>query len=112
LNLLWFSDIALLGTGAALWLESSLIASTMAVGVLLPELFWNFGYFVRLVSGKQVTDLTAYMFDGRRSRFMRGLSLFHIVLPPLMLWLVARFGYEQHAFAAMTVLLSFVITVK
>ena len=111
LNFLWFSDIALLGTGAALWLESSLIASTMAVGVLLPELFWNFGYFVRLVSGKQMTDLTAYMFDGRRSRFMRGLSLFHIVLPPLLLWLVARLGYDTHAFAAMTILSTIVLPV-
>jgi hypothetical protein len=37
-NFLWFSDIALVATGAALWLESSLLASAMAVGVFLPEL--------------------------------------------------------------------------
>src|SRR5436190_20997191 len=34
-NFLWFSDIALLATGVALWLENGLIVSTMAVGVLL-----------------------------------------------------------------------------
>ena len=81
LNFLWFSDIALLGTGATLWLESSLIASTMAVGVLLPELFWNAGFFGRLLTGKRLGSLTDYMFDARASRFMRGLSLFHVILP-------------------------------
>jgi hypothetical protein len=35
-NFLWFSDIALIATVPALWLESSLLASMMLVGVLLP----------------------------------------------------------------------------
>ena len=111
LNFLWFSDIALLGTGAALWLESKLIASTMAVGVLLPELFWNLGFFSQLLTGKNLTTLTEYMFDARRTRFMRGLSLFHIILPPLLLWLVARLGYDTHALAAMTILSTVVLPV-
>src|SRR4051812_39764486 len=85
LNFLWFSDIALLATGAGLWLESRLIFSTMTVGVLLPELLWNLGFFVRLLTRKSVTQLTEYMFDARRPLFMRGLSLFHVFLPPVLL---------------------------
>ena len=111
LNFLWFSDIALLGTGATLWLESSLIASTMAVGVLLPELFWNAGFFGRLLTGKRLGSLTDYMFDARASRFMRGLSLFHVILPPLLLWLVARLGYDARALGAMTILSTVVLPV-
>lgn len=111
LNFLWFSDIALLATALALWLESRLIASTMAVGVLLPELFWNLGFFVRLVTGKSITALTDYMFDVRRPLFMRGLSLFHVVLPPVLLWLVARLGYDGRALAAMTLLSLIVLPV-
>ena len=34
-NFLWFSDIGLLLTVPALWLESSLLASMMAVGLLM-----------------------------------------------------------------------------
>src|SRR5215207_9387799 len=75
LNFLWFSDIALLVTGAALWLESRLLASAMALGVLLPELVWNVSYFGRLLTGAHVTSLADYMFDPQKSRFMRGLSL-------------------------------------
>ena len=39
-NFLWFSDIALLTTAGALWLESSLLASMMLLGIALPELAW------------------------------------------------------------------------
>jgi hypothetical protein len=44
-NFLWFSDIALLLMVPALWTESPLLVSMMAVGVLLPESFWNVSYF-------------------------------------------------------------------
>jgi len=40
-NFLWFSDISLFTIAAALWLESTLLASMMACGVLLLEIFWN-----------------------------------------------------------------------
>lgn len=103
-NFLWFSDIALFGAGAALWLENGLIASTMAVGVLLPEIFWNVGFFVRLLTGRSITNLSEYMFESRRPRLSRTLSLFHVFLPPLLVWLVWRLGYDDRAFVAMTLL--------
>jgi len=37
-NFLWFSDLALLATTAALWLENSLLVSMMAVSVLTDAL--------------------------------------------------------------------------
>jgi hypothetical protein len=103
LNFLWFSDLALFSTGAALWLESSLLASITAVGVLAPELLWNLSFVARLLTGKRISSLTDYMFDGRRSLFMRGLSLFHVVLPVLLIWLLALFGYDSRALLIMTV---------
>lgn len=110
-NFLWFSDIALLATGVALWLEDSLIASTMAVGVLLPEIFWNLGFFVRLATGRSITRLTEYMFEPWRPLFGRLLSLFHIFLPPLLVWLVARLGYDERALVTMIVVSSVVFPV-
>jgi hypothetical protein len=101
-NFLWFSDIALFGAVAALWLESSLLASTMAVGVLIPELFWNVAFIARIVTGKRITNLAEYMFESRRPRLSRALSLFHLYLPWLLLWMVARLGYDDRAFLAMT----------
>lgn len=44
-NFLWLSDIALFGVTINLWLGNSLLASTMALGVLILELAWNVDFF-------------------------------------------------------------------
>ena len=76
-NILWFSDIALLALVPALWMESALIASMMAVAVVFFEAIWNIDFFFRLVIGKSLIGLSAYMFDPK-------IPLFHpqpIVFP-------------------------------
>lgn len=103
-NFLWFSDIALLVTVPALWLESGLLVSMMTVGVLLPEAFWNLSFFGQLLTGRRVSGLTDYMFDPAKPRYLRAFSLFHVVLPLLLLWLVARLGYDPDALVAQTAL--------
>jgi len=96
-NFLWFSDIALIATVPALWLENSLLASMMLVGVLLPELLWNVAFFVRLATGKRLFGLTDYMFDPTKPLYLRAISLFHFFLPLLLLWMVSRLGYDPDA---------------
>ncbi|MGI8734546.1 MAG: membrane-associated protein [Pyrinomonadaceae bacterium] len=107
-NFLWFSDIALLTTVPALWLESSLLTSMMALAVVLFDLAWNVDFFVRLIFGKSVTGLSSYMFDPKISLTIRALSLFHIVFPLLLLWMLSRLGYDEGALVVQT-LLSWVI---
>ena len=103
-NFLWFSDIALLLIVPALWFESALLASMMALSVALLELTWNVDFFGRLLTGKELIGLSKYMFDATIPLGVRGLSLFHIVLPPLLLWMVHRLGYDGRALPAQTVL--------
>ena len=103
-NFLWFSDVALVVTGVALWLESPLLVSMMTVGVLLPELLWNITVFTRLLTGVRVSGLADYMFDTRIPKWIRTLSLFHVVLPVLMLWMLHRLGYDPRALPAQTAL--------
>jgi hypothetical protein len=111
-NFLWFSDIALIVTGVALWLESSLLASAMAVGVFLPELVWNVSNFGRLLTGAHITSLADYMFDARKSRFMRGLSLLlHVVMPAALIWMLARLGYDSRGLLVQTALALVVLPV-
>src|SRR5688572_31011728 len=76
-NFLWFSDIALLTTAVALWMESSLLASMMMLAIALPELAWNADFFTRLCTGRHVLGLSGYMFDSRRPLLLRELSMFH-----------------------------------
>ena len=108
-NFLWFSDIALLVTVPALWLESSLLASMMALAVALPELAWNVDFLIRLTTGAPLIGLSAYMFDRGIPRFLRALSLFHVGLPLLLLWMVHRLGYDKRALIAQTVVAMIVL---
>jgi hypothetical protein len=103
-NFLWFSDIALFLTLVALWWENSLIASMMALAVVLLETGWNVGFFGRLIFGVDVTGLAAYMFESHRPLYLRALSLFHVVLPVLLVWLVWRLGYDRRALLWQTAL--------
>lgn len=101
-NFLWFSDIALFTTNAALVSESRFLASTQAVSVGLLELLWISDYLMRLIAGVSVNSISAYMFDPQIPRFIRALSLFHLALPVLLLWLVERLGYDRRAWLAQT----------
>lgn len=99
-NFLWFSDIALIGAVPAMWLESGLLSGTLACMVLLPEVLWNVDYALRLVLRRRITGLTEYMFDASIPRWLRAVSLFHVPLPLVLLWLVAAYGYPEASLAA------------
>jgi hypothetical protein len=103
-NFLWFSDIALFVTAAALWLESSLLASMMAVSVVVLESIWIIDFLIGLIAGSPVIGLSAYMFDSKIPLPIRALSLFHVVLPILLLWLLYRLGYDRRGLLAQTLL--------
>jgi hypothetical protein len=93
-NFLFFCDLALLMTLPALWLESSLLLSIPAVGIILPQFLW----VADLISGARITMMTSYMFDSNSPLFGRGLSTFHGWLPFLLIWGVWRLGYDRRAF--------------
>lgn len=105
-NFLWLSDVALLAMVPALWMENRFLSSMMAVGVLLPELAWNLDFFLRLIAGFDVFGLnaTGYMFESRYTPLFKFFSLFHIILPSLLLWVIYRLGYDTRAVYAQAVL--------
>jgi hypothetical protein len=108
-NFLWFSDIAFIGAVPALWLESAALASVLAVAVLLPEILWNVDFAGRLLLRRRITGLTDYMFEPERPRLLRGLSLFHVPLPLVLLWMVREYGYDARAGLTGSILLAAVV---
>ncbi|MBE3065517.1 MAG: membrane-associated protein [Spirochaetes bacterium] len=103
-NFLWLSDIALFGTVLALWLDSALIASMMAVSALVLETAWIIDFLGHLLTRRTLLGLSDYMFDPQNPVFIRVLSLFHLVLPGLVLWMVWRLGYDSRAWLLQTLL--------
>ena len=109
-NFLYFCDIALLVTAVAIWIECPLLVSTQAVAITVPQLLWVLDLLCRLVAGVHITGVTAYMLDASIHPLLRALSSFHGWLPFVLLWLLARLGYDSRAFllqsaAAIVVLL-------
>ena len=75
-NFLYFCDVALFITLAGLWLESPLLFSMCAVGILAPQAVWVLDFVFNLF-GAPLLGMTDYMFKHENSLFLRGLSLFH-----------------------------------
>ncbi len=98
-NFLWLSDIALFFTAAAVIFENPLLAAMPAVGVLPLEIFWTIDF---LLLGR--FGLTSYMFDGQYPLWLRAISLFHLALPPTLLWILWHTGYDPIAFPMQIVL--------
>jgi hypothetical protein len=99
-NFLWLSDLALASTTLSVIGENRLLASLPAVGTLPLEAAWTIDF---LSSGRAL-GLTGYMFDRQYPLGLRALSLFHVALPPTLIWMLARLGYDRRAFRYQTVL--------
>ena len=104
-NFLWLSDIALFFTAAAVIFEMPLLAAMPAVGVLPLELFWTLDFILLGRFG-----LTSYMFDKQYPLWLRTISLFHLALPPTLIWILWNAGYDPLAFPLQVALTLAVLT--
>jgi hypothetical protein len=86
-NFLYFCDISLFLTLVGIWIESPLLVSMCAIGLLAPQTLWVVDFLLGLV-GVHLTGMTDYMFTADHSLFLRSLSLFHGWLPFLLVFLV------------------------
>jgi hypothetical protein len=97
-NFLFFCDLSVLGTLAAIWLNSRLLASMQAVSILLLQTVWMLDF---LCAG-HLLNVAGYMFDSGIPLHVRGMSSFHIWLPPMLVWLLYRWGYDRRALIVQT----------
>src|SRR5438874_12781763 len=67
-NFLYFCDAALLLTLVGIWIESPLLVSMCAVGILASQTLWVIDFIVGMF-GVSLTGLTDYMFEPHRSLF-------------------------------------------
>lgn len=105
LHFLWISDLALFATVFVLWRGSRLVNSMLVLGALPFELFWNLGFWGQLATGYTFGGLASYMFDPEQSPLLRGLSLFHVPLPIIWLYLLWKWGYDPRALRLQTLAL-------
>ncbi|MDX1734278.1 MAG: hypothetical protein R3228_07920 [Halioglobus sp.] len=104
-NLLWMCDVANILLMFALCLELPVLLSAQAVGVLLVQVAWMLDYFGALLFGVHVFGGTQYMFDTQYPLWLRAMSLFHVVVPPLLLWSLWRLGYDGRGLRLQTLII-------
>ena len=94
-NFLHLCDIAVILGCIGLWSGSALLISSQAVGLLVVSIVWAAGAAWEFFLGRRLIAGTEYLFDPSFPLWVRLLSLFHIVLPLLLLWALARTGYDR-----------------
>jgi len=94
-NFLYFCDLGNFLIAVGLWLESPLIFSWQATGLLLFQTLFAADLLGAFLTGKHWIGGTEFMFDAHLPLFLRLLSLFHVVTPPLLLWAIWRLGYDK-----------------
>jgi len=101
-NFLFYCDLGNVLIGVGLWLESPLIFSWQACGLLLVQTLYTIDLAGAALTGYHLIGGTEYMFDPHLPLFVRLLSLFHVVTPPLLLWAISRLGYDPHGWKLQT----------
>jgi hypothetical protein len=96
-NFLHLCDVAVLLTCLGFACNNVLLLSSQAVSSLVGDLLWCLDAGWRLFAGTYLTGGTEYMWDARFPLWVRLLSLFHVVLPVLLLGALGRTGYDHRA---------------
>ncbi len=96
-NFVHLCDVAVLLTCVGLWRGSALLLSMPALTSVLIDLTWDLDLGWRLVTGRHLLGGTEYMWEPKYPLWVRLLSLFHLVLPVLLLWALRRVGYDRRA---------------
>ena len=98
--------------GIGLWLESPLIFSWAASGLLLFQTLYTVDLAGALLTGHHLVGGTEYMFDPGLPLTIRLLSLFHVVTPPLLLWAIWRLGYDRRGWKLQTLMAWIVVPIN
>jgi hypothetical protein len=111
-NFLFFCDLGNIFIAVALWLESSLIFSSLASGLLLFQSLFALDLAGAIVAGRHFIGGTEYMFDPHIALWIRLLGLLHVVTPPLLLWGTWRLGYDRRGWKLQTLITWVVIPIN
>jgi hypothetical protein len=96
-NFLFYCDIGNILIMIGLWAESRLILSWQAVSLLVFQSLYAIDLIGAFLFRHHFIGGTEYMFDVHIPLLVRVLGLYHIIVPPLLLWLVHRLGCDPSA---------------
>ena len=111
-NFLFFCDLGNFFIALGLWLESPLIFSWQACGLLLFQTLFDLDLAGALLTGRHMIGGTEYVFDSQIPLWIRLFALFHVLTPPLLLWAIWRLGYDRRGWKYQTLTTWIVVPVN
>lgn len=88
-------DIAVVLTCIGLWRGSAVLLTSQALSSIVVDGAWTLDLAWRAATGRHLIGGTEYMWDAQYPAWLRALSLFHVVLPVLLVWSLRRVGYDR-----------------
>ncbi|HTR45938.1 MAG TPA: hypothetical protein VMM16_00940 [Verrucomicrobiae bacterium] len=97
-NFAHFCDVAVILTCIGMWTNSAALISSQAVGALVVDLVWalDAGWF--LILRRPLFGGNEFLLDSRYPAWVRLLTLFHVVMPVLLIWGLYRAGYDRRGY--------------
>jgi hypothetical protein len=108
-NFLQLCDITVILTCIGLWTGSPLLLSMQALSSLVIDVAWVVDLIATFLTGRHLVGGTEYMWEERYPLWVRLLSFFHLVWPPLLIWALRRVGYDRRALIAQSALTAVVL---
>jgi hypothetical protein len=111
-NFVFLCNLGVILTAVGVLTRNALLLSSQAVAAMVICLVWCLDAGGRLLSGRFLLGVTAYMWDPQYPLFTRLLSLYHVAWPVLLIFCLRRVGYDprgypfQAAVAAVALVLS------
>jgi hypothetical protein len=93
-NFLFVCDVAVILSCLGWWSGSALLLSSQAVSSIVLNLLWTVNVAWGVAFGRLLIPGSEYMWDAKFPLAVRLLSLFHVFLPPLLVWSLRRVGYD------------------
>jgi hypothetical protein len=97
-NFLHLCDVAVILTCIGLWTNSALLLSSQAVSSVVIDTLWALDVAARLLFHRHFIGGTEYLFDATCPLWIRLLSLFHVIMPVILIWSLSRLGYDRRGF--------------
>jgi len=94
---LFLCDIAVILTCVGLFTGNALLLSSQAVSSLVIDTAWALDIATKLIFDRHLIGGTDYFFDPNYPLWVRLFSLFHVVMPFLLIYGVRRTGYDRRA---------------
>lgn len=101
-NFLHLCDLAVFLTCIGLWTSNALLLASQAVSSIVVDLIWTADAASTFFLKHPLVGGTEYLLDPHIAHWIRLLSLFHVVLPALLLWALTKVGYDRSAWTLQT----------